>query len=175
MHRAGATFPIVIDVDNRLGALYGYRKIPNGILLDDAQIIRYRKDGGFSVDRSEDVDAVERLIRGEVAPSGGHLAIPYTLAPAEQEEVETRFRLATALLRQGDAMAAVREWRQALHLDPENLLIRKQIWQVEHPERFQPTIDWAWQRLQLERERAAEVAAGICSPDGCPLPVTRTE
>jgi len=30
--------------------------------------------------------------------------------------------------------------------------VRKQIWMVEHPEKFYPTIDFAWQKEQLERE-----------------------
>ena len=32
-------------------------------------------------------------------------------------------------------------------------MIRKQIWAVEHPERFYPAIDWDWQKEQLARER----------------------
>jgi hypothetical protein len=41
---------------------------------------------------------------------------------------------------------------------------------AEHPEKFHPTIDVDWQRGQLTRERADEIAQGICGPDGCPLP-----
>ena len=37
-------------------------------------------------------------------------------------------------------------------LDPSNFTIRKQIWMVEHPERFYPTIDSALQKQQLELE-----------------------
>jgi hypothetical protein len=47
----------------------------------------------------------------------------------------------------------VAAWREALRADPDNFVIRKQIWAVEHPERFYPSIDWAWQRDQLARER----------------------
>jgi hypothetical protein len=57
-----------------------------------------------------------------------------------------------------------------LRLDPENFLIRKQIWAVEYPEKFHPTIDFVWQETQLRAEREAEIAAGICGPDGCPVP-----
>jgi len=39
-----------------------------------------------------------------------------------------------------------------------------------YPERFHPTIAFAWQQGQLAREREAEITAGICGPDGCPLP-----
>jgi hypothetical protein len=57
------------------------------------------------------------------------------------------------LLRRGDRIGALASWYQALAADPENYVIRKQIWAVEHPERFYPTIDWAWQKEQLARER----------------------
>jgi hypothetical protein len=30
--------------------------------------------------------------------------------------------------------------------------VRKQIWREEHPERFYPVIDTAWQREQLVKE-----------------------
>ncbi len=79
-------------------------------------------------------------------------------------------RLGAELFRRGARDAAVAEWRGALRLDPENLTIRKQVWMAEHPERFHPAIDFAWQQEQLARERAAEVAAGVCGPDGCPPP-----
>jgi hypothetical protein len=33
-----------------------------------------------------------------------------------------------------------------------NFTVRKQIWMVEHPEMFYATIDFAWQKEQLERK-----------------------
>ncbi|CAA9563857.1 MAG: hypothetical protein AVDCRST_MAG19-2056 [uncultured Thermomicrobiales bacterium] len=34
------------------------------------------------------------------------------------------------------------EWQAALRWDPENLVLREQIWAARYPERFHPTIDW---------------------------------
>ncbi len=82
----------------------------------------------------------------------------------------TKVRLGQVLQEQSRRDEAVAEWRSALRLDPENFLIRKQIWAAEHPEKFHLTIDVDWQREQLGREREAEIAAGICGPDGCPVP-----
>ena len=76
-------------------------------------------------------------------------------------------RLLSELGRKDEAIAV---WTEALHRDPENLTIRKQIWSEKHPEKFHPKIDWDWQREQLKQEREAEIAAGICGPDGCPVP-----
>ncbi|MCA1647553.1 MAG: tetratricopeptide repeat protein [Chloroflexi bacterium] len=59
------------------------------------------------------------------------------------------FGLGTALYQQGRAAEAVTWWKAARELDPQNFTVRKQIWMVEHPERFYPTIDTAWQKEQL--------------------------
>lgn len=35
---------------------------------------------------------------------------------------------------------AVKHLREALKLEPDNYIVRKQIWLIEHPERFHPEI-----------------------------------
>jgi hypothetical protein len=49
-------------------------------------------------------------------------------------------------------MRALEMWRRALALDPDNFLIRSQIWAAEKPERFWPVVDREWQQAQLLRE-----------------------
>ena len=68
----------------------------------------------------------------------------------------TALRQGLDLLHAGDREGALRSWREALAADSENYVIRKQIWAVEHPERFYPTIDFAWQEEQLAREPERE-------------------
>ncbi len=63
-----------------------------------------------------------------------------------------RFGLGTAQYQQGRTAAALANWKAALALDPPNFTVRKQIWMIEHPEKFYPTIDFDWQKEQLERE-----------------------
>ena len=63
-----------------------------------------------------------------------------------------RFALGTAQYQQDRTEEALASWRAALALDPPNFTVRKQIWMVEHPEKFYPTIDFGWQKEQLERE-----------------------
>jgi tetratricopeptide (TPR) repeat protein len=63
-----------------------------------------------------------------------------------------RFGLGTAQYQQGRTEEALANWRAALALDPANFTVRKQIWIVEHPDKFYPTIDFAWQKEQLVRE-----------------------
>ena len=57
---------------------------------------------------------------------------------------------------EGEMQTAIHRWREALAEDPANYLIRKQIWAVQHPERFYPKIDWDWQMEVLAQERDAE-------------------
>jgi len=169
--RAAATFPTVVDQDNTLAALYDYKLIPNGIFLDELGIIRYRKFGGFNAENAADIAAIQRLIDGEVAQITLDPAeVPYQLGATERALVNARMREGAHHFALGAATEAVAAWTQALHLDPQNLTIRKQIWMAAYPERFHPTIDFAWQQGQLARERESELALGICGPDGCPLP-----
>ena len=64
------------------------------------------------------------------------------------ENVSALFGVGVALLHQGHKAEAVASWRAALKQAPDNYVIRKQIWVVEHPEKFYPVIDWDWQRQQ---------------------------
>jgi hypothetical protein len=169
--KAGATFPTVVDRDNALAAIYDYKLIPNGLFLDEEGIIRYRKFGGFNVENAADVAAIQRLTDGEVTqieldPKDA----PYHLSETERALIDARMRLGAELFARGARTEATTEWTHALHVDPENLTIRKQIWMAKYPEKFHPTIDFDWQKGQLARERAEEIAQGICGPDGCPLP-----
>ncbi len=167
---AEAKFPTVVDEQGVLAGLFDFKAVPNGVLVDEEGVVRWAKFGGFSVDKPEDVSAVERFLTGEdpgPSPAGGAL---YVLGPMERDLVATKLRLGRLLDEGGRRDEAVAAWRDALRLDPENFTIRKQIWAVEHPEKFHPTIDWDWQKEQLRAEREREIAEGVCGPDGCPVP-----
>lgn len=157
--RAGAQFPTVIDADNQFGAVLGFKAIPNGVVLDRQGIIRYAKFGGFEVNRPEDLQAVESAMQ----PSAGPVAESDNgkeLKGADQERVAALLRDGTAKLHAGDREAGLTAWRAALRLDPDNLVIRKQLWRADHPERFGEEIDAGWQKDQLTLERQHEAAAG---------------
>ena len=167
---AGLTFPTIVDEHGVLSRLFDFKVVPNGILLDEEGTIRWAKFGGFSTDNPDDVAVVERFLAGDEPGASPAPDSPYTLGPLERELVATKLHLGRVLLDGGRMTEAVVAWRDALRLDPENFTIRKQIWVAEHPEKFFPTIDLAWQQEQLAAEREREVAEGVCGPDGCPLP-----
>jgi hypothetical protein len=170
---AGVTFPVAVDADGTLSQSLDFKVVPNGLLIDADGIIRWAKYGGFSIDNPEDVAEVERFLAGEAPGPVPDSAARYALQPFEHDLVSTKLRLGQALQELGRTDDAVAAWREALRIDPGNFTIRKQIWVAEHPEKFYPTIDFDWQQEQLARERAQEIAEGVCGPDGCPLPAAQ--
>ena len=69
-------------------------------------------------------------------------------------EANARFQLGRTLLEVGKKAEAMAEWRKALALDPKNWIIHKQIWAVEHPDKFYDgNVDFGWQKAQLEAEK----------------------
>ena len=167
---AGADFPTAVDDRGALSHHFGFKAVPNGLLVDAEGVVRWAKFGGFSIDDPDDVAVVERFLAGGEPGPSPEAALPYSLGPLERDLVATKVRLGRLLDEAGQREEAVAAWREALRLDPENFTIRKQIWAVEHPEKFFPAIDFAWQGEQLRVEREREIAEGVCGPDGCPIP-----
>ena len=167
---AHATFPVLVDETGATAVAFGFKVVPNGVLVDADGFVRYANYGAFSVEQAADRGVVARFASGEDPGESPDATMPYDLDVAARDLVATKLRLGRLLDSLGRRDEAVVEWRGALRYDPENLVIRKQIWSVLHPEKFHPTIDWDWQEEQFARERAEEIAAGICGPDGCPLP-----
>ena len=163
----------VIDRENWLASKFGFKIVPNGIFLDENGVIRLLKEG-LRVIEPADVAAVESLLRGEVEQVVFDAAAPVTdrVKELEVQLAETKFKLANEYMKQGRKDDALRELDEALLLDTENFLIRKQRWYIRHPERFAPSIDMGWQQAQYERERMEEAARlGVeCGPEGCVLP-----
>lgn len=72
-------------------------------------------------------------------------------------EATARFQLGLILLEGGKKQEAMAEWRKALALDPQNWIIHKQIWAVEHPDKFYDGgVDYGWQKEQLEVEESEQ-------------------
>jgi hypothetical protein len=164
------TFPVVVDEAGVSSARFGFKAVPNGVLIDVDGTVRWAKYGGFSVENDDDVAVVQRFFAGEPIEPYAQPEAPYALSEEQSREVERLVQQGHELVAEGWTEDGVRHWRRALDMDPENLVIRKQIWAARFPEKFHPVIDWDWQKTQLEQERAEEVARDVCGPDGCPLP-----
>jgi hypothetical protein len=143
---AGATYPVLVDTEGVLATLYGFRAIPNGWIIDPDGIVRFRQVGGFDIRKPDVAHAIERTLTGASPTS------PSEAPQAPRAEGSAAFQTGVRLLRRGKKREALDAWFRAAEADPENLLIRKQIWHVLYPDRFEPEVDFGWQKAQRERE-----------------------
>jgi hypothetical protein len=157
--QAGVTFVRGIDRADTLWATLGFQVVPNGLFLDEQGIVRYAKFGGFEAREARDVAEIERLLAepAAAATQPAVVGIQEAGAPAVSATplgtAAQWFRMGAEALRKGDKKAALRYWRKALDQEPDNFVIRKQIWALEHPEQFYPKINFDWQREQLSKEK----------------------
>ncbi len=149
VERARATFTTVVDEDNLLGQLLNARAIPNGVLIDEQGVVRHIYLGGFDVRHAETRRLVEEWFK---QPAGAASAEAGTDdAPLNTHALEL-FEIGLALYRGGRTAEATERWRRAIEFDPGNWIIRKQLWAVEHPDKFYGgDIDYGWQREQIAK------------------------
>jgi hypothetical protein len=150
VEQAGATFTTVVDQNNALADSAGFNAIPTLLLFDAAGKLVHGPVR-FEVREAGMAEAVIDWADGQGV--GGALVVP-RMAMANNSESARLFKLGQNRLAEGDQAGAMELWRQARDLEPNNWLIRKQIWAVENPDRFYSgPVDFAWQREQLAVER----------------------
>jgi hypothetical protein len=145
LERSGVTFPVLVDRESLLGRLLGFRIVPSGFFVDAGGVLRYRHNADFDLGDSRVRHNLDRFLAGEeVEPvNDEERMVPGAL------ELFARGADMFAKGRRDDALDA---WRAAVALDPDNFVIRSQIWAVEHPEHFYPVVDREWQEHQLLKE-----------------------
>lgn len=141
----GFTAPVLVDRTSALGRLLGFRIVPSGFFVDPAGVVRYRHADDFDHGDPRVRWNLERFLAGEK-----------TEPPEESERMRPEaldlFAEGAELAAEGRRREALARWRAALVVDPDNFVIRSQIWVAEHPERFYPAVDREWQELQLLKE-----------------------
>jgi hypothetical protein len=145
---SGTTFPVLVDRASTVARWFGFQITPSGVFLDAAANVAYIH--GSSVNQFDVADPRLRL-NLDLHLAGG---VPQPIdddVRASSQALEI-FGEGTTLFAAGDTTRALDTWRRALAIDPDNFLIRSQIWAVEHPERFWPAVDREWQEAQLRRE-----------------------
>lgn len=150
MDRAQATFTTLVDESNALGALYGFRAVPNLFLIGPDGTVAFRELGTFNVREPGKRALVEHWARtGEIvaAERDGEQG-----AGGGRAEANSRFVEGRRLYERGLIDDALAEWRKAVAIDPDNYNIRKQIWAIENPDRFYADrVDYDWQQEQLDK------------------------
>ena len=112
--------------------------------------MQFSRLGGFDIGRRETAEALERWVSGQSPVPAGEES--KDSLGAEHSEANAIFREGLDHYRSGRVDQALARWRQGLEQDPDNYLIRKQIWAVENPERFYDgDVDYDWQREQLAK------------------------
>jgi len=146
---AGLQFPTVIDSENILGHVFNFKAIPNVVLIDPSGVIRYIRRG-FDIRKPEFAEIVENWAQGDSEPSD---RLDHQDATVTAEAME-HFREGLALYQDNKPEEAIAAWRRGVAIEPDNYIIRKQIWAVENPDRFYDgPVDYAWQKEQLDKGR----------------------
>jgi len=146
---------VLVDAEGLLATLYGFRAVPNCWVIDADGVIRVRQIGGFDIRKLQAADAVKSALSGAVTSSP-------SVPPGSREAAMRAFHEGARLLREGKPRETLDAWMRAAEADSENWLVRKQIWHVLYPDRFEPQVDFAWQKGQIEREARFGIRA--CQP-----------
>lgn len=149
VEKSRAQFTTVLDRENTLGQLYGFKAIPNGFLIDEKGMVCYKKLGGFDIRRSETARLVEDWIDAKEldGPADDELG-------PEHSQANAHFRAGLGFYSEGKVDEAMAEWRHGVELEPDNYIIRKQLWAVENPEKFYDgDVDYDWQKEQMAKGR----------------------
>lgn len=147
---AEVQFPNVVDAEGRLEELLGFKAVPNVLLIDETGTLRFARFGSFDIRRPDHAATIRELLESTDLPSSG----PSDPARFRSPAARALFRRGLSLHRSGRRAEALEIWRRAIAEEPDNFVVRKQIWAVEHPERFYTgDIDLAWQREQIAQGR----------------------
>lgn len=155
---ANADFVTLVDSQNTLGTHYNLKAIPYGVMIDEfGRLVK----APFSIDVKN--QKTLEMLEDWLSIPDYNAKLLQDMEPLNElngktsTEAAARFQLGLVLLDLGKKEEAVEEWRKALALDPQNWIIHKQIWAVEHPDKFYDgSVDYGWQKTQLEKEKTKE-------------------
>lgn len=145
--QAGVNFLNLIDHENLLGSLMGYKVIPCGVLIDEKGQIQHIELAGFDI-REE---STRVLLESWFAGAELHITARFTRSLKGNKAIEL-FKDGLDLYRRNNQKGAVAAWKKAVRFDPDNFVIRKQLWALEYPDKFYAgKIDFEWQRELIEK------------------------
>ena len=154
-NKANAEFVTLVDSQNILGNRYNLKAIPYGVMIDEAGRL-VKPPFNINVANKETITILEKWLSDPIY----NATLLRSVKPLNKSqnpqviEANARFQLGRTLLEVGKKAEAISEWRKALALDPKNWIIHKQIWAVEHPDKFYDgNVDFGWQKAQLEAEK----------------------
>jgi tetratricopeptide (TPR) repeat protein len=141
--KAGIEFPAVVDRKGDLWKHLDFNVVPLQFFFDESGRLIYSSSGGPKG------EVLERLDRALAAPAAD--ATARAAVAMAGEAAPSLFAQGVAAFDAGELEKARELWRQALTAEPDNWLIRKQIWALDDPSRFyEGDIDYAWQKERIQ-------------------------
>jgi peroxiredoxin len=141
LSRARATYEMWIDANCTLVRRWKLKQVGVLILLDENDVVL------LAAERPEPavLDQVGKLLSRPPAPNPPPVPKP----DLKDTRVEFLVQLCTNYLTRKRVDDAVGFLKKALEIDPENRVLPKQIWALQHPEKFYDgPIDKEWQKQQ---------------------------
>ena len=152
VEKAQAEYTVLVDKYDYLGEQFDFNYVPLTILFDEeGRMVQGARPA--NIHNENQVSALEEWIKnGENSFLAASAMRSSGFASPEARKL---FWQGVALLDEdGRDEEALPVLKKALELDPDNWLIRKQIWAVEHPEKFyEGDIDTAWQREVMRSKK----------------------
>tara|TARA_A100001037_G_scaffold306796_1_gene355647 strand:- start:16388 stop:16948 length:561 start_codon:yes stop_codon:yes gene_type:complete len=144
------TFPTLIDQKNITGDLYGFKAIPNGILIDENGDIVAKQLGNFDIRKVEIRNKLEKWI---INDQNFKDQISETKFTSRTKKSNQLLEKGMPYFQSGDIKTALEIWKQGIKIDPKNYIVRKQVWAIEYPEKFYSgEINYQWQKEQIDLE-----------------------
>lgn len=152
-------FSTLVDTENRLAAILGYRVIPNGYLFAPDGTLLDEVVGDFDLRHAMTRELVQSWLGRGAAPPRAAVQTRVTTSDADALAL---FAEGVELLARGEREPGLARWHKAYLAAPRSFVIRKQIWRALYPERFGDPIDTDWQRSHMAREK--ELGFGAANP-----------
>ena len=161
MDEAKVSFTRLTDQHNAIGKAYALKYVPVAMVLD-AQGRLVRPVGLVNIgDDDFRAELYSWAATGEIPVAWQQLdgATTRAMTPAEAE-ADARLQLALVLISRDKQDEAVEQLRQAVVCDPDNWLIRKQMWAIEAPSAFYDgPVDYDWQNQRKQQEQEGLLAS----------------
>ena len=141
-------FPTLIDQKNITGNLYGFKAIPNGILINEKGYIVAKQLGNFDIRNIQTRNKLKKWIINDQQFSNKTDMTKFTNNTKESNQF---FQKGMDSFQSGKIQEALCYWKEGIKVDPKNYIIRKQVWAIEHPDKFYSgEINYQWQKTQIE-------------------------
>ena len=153
VEEAKLTIPALVDRKGKLWERFDFQVVPLQLYFDETGRLIYQSTGA---PKGDVLGRLDEALALPLQPVAERLAAASTRpASPERDEAAVLFERGVAAIDAGETARALALWKQALAKDPDNWLIRKQVWTLEAPEVFwgSDEIDYGWQRAKMARER----------------------